>query len=213
MTGCVALLRSVNVGGHNRVPMAELRDLFAELGFPGARTHLNSGNVIFDVDIDESTTTNTAARLRDGIADRFAVDTPVLLRTRSQLDAVLAQEPFDGLDFDPARLAVVFADPAIDADTAALIKVPAGHPERAEVCHGELLIHYPNGLGKSTLTAQFWRPLKNRAITVRNWRTVTRLRDMLTGLPVSRTTSVPTVCHPARASGHGKPPARRHGRC
>lgn len=52
----IALLRGVNVGGKNRVPMKELQDCFEEIGFTNVKTYINSGNVLFDSDTvtDES---------------------------------------------------------------------------------------------------------------------------------------------------------------
>ena len=72
MAGTVALLRGVNVGGRNKVPMAELRTLCGELGYPEATTFIASGNVVFPESVPD------AALLGDAIAERFGVQTTVV---------------------------------------------------------------------------------------------------------------------------------------
>lgn len=172
MTTYVALLRGINVGGHNKVPMAELRELFAELGHPGARTFIQSGNVVFDAETDAAT---LAAEVSAGIARRFGHTVPVLVRDRAELDAVLAADPFAGRGLDPAKVGVVFLSAPV-----APVTVPPPHPEEAVVVGRELFIHYPDGMGKSKLDRSgFFKQLGDVATTTRNWRTVTKLRAMM----------------------------------
>src|SRR5690349_16774971 len=83
----VALLRAVNVGGRSKVPMADLRALFEELGHTEVQTYIASGNVVFGGKPD-------ARRLERALADRFGVETTVILRTAKQLEAVLDAHPF-----------------------------------------------------------------------------------------------------------------------
>ncbi|ADD45079.1 DUF1697 domain-containing protein [Stackebrandtia nassauensis] len=174
MATYVALLRGINVGGHNKLPMAELRDLFATLGHPGARTYIQSGNVVFDAEAEASDLERDIAA---GIADRFGYTVAVMVRSREQLDAVLAAHPFGGRDLDPAKVAVVFLSATVDAVT-----VPEGYPEEAVSVGRELFIHYPDGMGKSKLDRSgFWKQLGDTKTTVRNWRTVTKLREMMDG--------------------------------
>ncbi|MGH8876259.1 MAG: aminopeptidase N [Stackebrandtia sp.] len=174
MTSWVALLRGINVGGHKKLPMAELRALFAELGYPGARTFIQSGNVVFDADTDAET---LRASIEAGIAGTFGFEVPVLVRDKARLEAVLAANPFAGRDLEPSKLAVVFLSAPLTEAT-----VPDGHPEEAGVGAGELFIYYPNGMGKSKLDRSvFWKQLGDTTTTVRNWRTVNKLREMMDG--------------------------------
>lgn len=174
MTTYVALLRGINVGGHNKVPMAELRELFAALGHRGARTYIQSGNVVFDAEADAGT---LEREIKAGIAKRFGFDVPVMVRSRAELDMVLAAHPFGDRELDPAKVAVVFLSGPIGEVTVA-----DGYPEEAVSAGRELFIHYPDGMGRSKLDRSgFWKQLGDVTTTTRNWRTVTMLRQLMDG--------------------------------
>jgi uncharacterized protein (DUF1697 family) len=163
----VALLRAVNVGGRGKVPMAELRDLFEELGHTEVQTYIASGNVVFAGKPD-------AQRLERAIADRFGVETTVILRTAKQLQAVLGAHPFGK---DTSQTYVTFL---VDKPTAAAVK--AVHaleiaPDEARVIGRELYLRFPQGLGRSKTPARVDRALKV-AGTNRNWRTVAKLAEL-----------------------------------
>ena len=83
----IALLRGVNVGGKNKIAMAELKQGFEALGFTEVRTHLNSGNVIF------SGEEALAGRIQAMIRERFGLDVPVLVVTQAWLEDIFNQAP------------------------------------------------------------------------------------------------------------------------
>ena len=85
----VALLRAVNVGGKNKVPMADLRDLFESMGHSEVSTFIQSGNVIFS-----AAKSVTPKSLETAISKRFHVDTTVVLRTPGELEKVVKANPF-----------------------------------------------------------------------------------------------------------------------
>src|ERR1700689_4852379 len=90
MTAQIALLRGINVGAHNRIPMADLRGLLAELGYPDARTLVQSGNIVLST---EPAPDKLATELERAIAGRFGIQTPVIVRTRDELAAVVELDP------------------------------------------------------------------------------------------------------------------------
>jgi len=92
MAVIVAMLRGVNVGGHNRVPMEELRKLCASLKLRGAQTYVQSGNVIFKT--DEKDLVALAKRIEGAIAKKFGFQTDVVLRSAAELRGVVARNPF-----------------------------------------------------------------------------------------------------------------------
>src|SRR5215472_4996910 len=102
----VALLRGINLGGKNRLPMKELRALFTEAGCAGARTYIQSGNVIFDA------SSRVAARVPGfvaaQIANRFGYTTPIIVRTSEQIGVVLRGNPFLAAGAAESELHVVF---------------------------------------------------------------------------------------------------------
>lgn len=171
MTTYVVLLRGVNVGGHRKVPMAQLREALEEAGFDRVRTYIQSGNVVLDADRDAGAVGDEVAAV---IADRFGHTVPVMVRSAADLDRIVAQDPFAGRDLDESKVTVTFlSGPAPD------LAVPAGQPEEARTDGTEVWVHYPDGMGRSTLDRSgFWKPLGDVAGTTRNLRTVRRLRDM-----------------------------------
>jgi uncharacterized protein (DUF1697 family) len=103
----VAMLRGVNVGGHNRVPMEELRKLCASLKLRGAQTYVQSGNAIFWT--DEKNFVALAKRVEEAIAKKFGFQTDVVLRSATELRGVVARNPFAKRSaIVPGKLLVTF---------------------------------------------------------------------------------------------------------
>ena len=175
MTGWVALLRGINVGGRNVVPMAELRVLVERNGGGSVGSYIQSGNVLFTH--EETDRAALARRLEDAVAAAFGVTSPVVLRTSAELARIAGSHPF-GTDTD--RTHVAFLDRAPD-EPGALESVEAA-PDLFELDGTEVYLRYPNGVHGSRLTgALLERRLGVRA-TIRNWRTVTRLAELADSL-------------------------------
>ena len=175
----VALLRGVNVGGHRRVPMADLRGLCEGLGFGEVATYIQSGNVVFTSD---HSVEEVGRRLEAAIAERFgfAVAVAVVVRTRAELAAVAASHPFAGRQTDLAKLHVVFFEEPPPPEAVAALKAADTSPDEVAVEGREAFVHYPNGSGRSKLSLDEFGEG-----TARNWRTVTKLLELLEGLDVA----------------------------
>lgn len=174
MTGWVALLRAVNLGARNKVPMSQLRALLERAGHGDVRTYIQSGNVLFRHESGDRAA--VAQRLEDAIADAFGVTTTAILRTFDELRAVAASHPFGP---DTSRTYVTFLAAAPDPDAVARL---AGHdpsPDRYELAGSDLYLHYPNGVQGSRLTAARVERLLGVPGTARNWRTVTSLAALV----------------------------------
>ncbi len=171
----VALLRGINLGGHNRVSMPDLRALFGSLGAEDVATHVQSGNVIFKSD-------KGAGKLTEAIEKRIRRDlglsVTVLLRTQPQLAKVVAGNPFAEDGKEPTKLHVTFL-----AEKPVLARARELDPERAapdefHVVGQEIYLHCPNGYGRSKLTNAYFEKHLGVAATTRNWRTVTKLAEL-----------------------------------
>ena len=106
MTTYVALLRAINVSGRNKIPMADLQALFTGLGHDDVNTYLQSGNVVFHT--KRATTRDLASAIEARIARDLGLEVPVLVRTRRELETLLADNPFVGPRVDPKTLHAVF---------------------------------------------------------------------------------------------------------
>ena len=177
MAAWVALLRGINLGGHHRVPMAELRSLVAELGHGDVATYVQSGNLVFTA-ADTRAADDITAELEAAIESRFGFGVPVLLRSRHEIERIAARHPFEDREDEPAKLHVFFL--AGDPDPR---RLAAWHPERyapdeAIVDGCEVYVHFPNGMGRSKFAFDF-----GTTATARNWRTVLALAGVARELP------------------------------
>ncbi len=173
----VALLRGVNVGGRNLVPMPELAATFEEAGCAGVRTYIQSGNVLF------AAPAALARRLPGAIAariqERHRLRVPVIVRSAGQLRRVAAENPFLRAGADPKLLHVAFL--AEEPASAAVGRLdPARSPPDAfAVPGGEVYLSLPNGVGRTRLTNDYLDRTLGTTSTLRNWNTVLRLVALL----------------------------------
>ncbi|MEV6792051.1 DUF1697 domain-containing protein [Streptomyces sp. NPDC051320] len=173
-----ALLRGINVSGHNKVPMAELRALLTELGHQNVRTHLNSGNAVFS---SESTDQDElAAGLEKAIQNHFGFSVPCLVRDGRYLRAVAEACPFPAAELAGKQLHVTYFSGPVDLGRFAAIDPEAYLPEEFRLGDRALYLYAPDGLGRSKLAEVLNRPAVNRGITgtSRNWNTVVKLVEM-----------------------------------
>ncbi|MFJ1621511.1 DUF1697 domain-containing protein [Streptomyces sp. NPDC088190] len=178
MTMYAALLRGINVSGHKRVPMAELRALLTELGHGDVRTHLQSGNAVFSSASDDENA--LAAELERAIEQRFGFPVPCLVRDGAYLAAVAAACPFPAAELEGKQMHITYYDRPVDADRFARIDPAAYLPEAFSLGDRALYLYAPDGLGRSKLAEALSRSsvTKDTVATSRNWNTVARLVEL-----------------------------------
>ncbi len=175
------MLRGVNVGGHNRLAMTDLRDLLSTLGFGDVVTYVQSGNAVF-------TGSGSPAVVARAIADRIAADlgleVPVIARSGHHLLEVVEGNPLAGLDADPKALHVTFLSEPPDPDRVAELVALAGRfgADRFEVIGQEVYLHCPRGYGVTKVGNTFLERRLGVTATTRNWRTVLTLAAMVGGV-------------------------------
>ncbi|HEV3292206.1 MAG TPA: DUF1697 domain-containing protein, partial [Streptosporangiaceae bacterium] len=184
MASHVALLRGINVGGRNKVPMTDLREVVTSLGHTGVTTYIQTGNVLFST--ADTDTAKLAAALESAIAERFGIWSSVVVLSRDELAEVLASNPYPD-EPNPKLVHVVFlnAEPPEDllarivaAESAAAAK---GSRDTVRAVGRALFLHTPDGYGTSELAQVLFRiisaPAKQKkqplAATARNWSTAT----------------------------------------
>jgi uncharacterized protein (DUF1697 family) len=177
MTRYAVLLRAVNVGGHNKVPMARLREIAADLGYTEVATYVQSGNLVVSADTDKPA--QVEAAVADALRRELDVDVDVIVRGRKELAAAIAANPFSDIATDDKRLLVSFLTAAPPADKVTALDVDQFAPERFAVGDRCLYLWHPDGVGRSKMAAAPWDRRLGVRGTGRNWRTVTTLLDML----------------------------------
>jgi uncharacterized protein (DUF1697 family) len=169
----VALLRGVNVGGHAKVTMAALREACEAIGCSDVATYIQSGNVVLSSPLAAG---ELRAALEEAIPERTGVSPVVLVRSRAQMAKVITGNPLP--EADTRNLHVAFLTEKLDRQAAAGLREIEFPPEELAIRGTEIYLHLPNGLGRAKLPPVLGRRLPVPT-TVRNWRTVTKLREML----------------------------------
>ena len=175
----VALLRGINVGGHNKLPMKELSALFEKAECHSVRTYIQSGNVIFDPGTQDPA--SLPSRITDLITERFGYQIPVVLRSAQELKTVVENNPFAAEDFDPKTLLVAFLAQKPTADAVAGLDPDRSPPDRFVVRGQEIYVNYPDGVRRSKLTNAYFDSKLGTISTARNWRTTLKLLELAQG--------------------------------
>ena len=171
----VALLRGINVSGHNKVPMAELRALAEEIGLADVRTYIQSGNLFFSADKQDG----LEEKLETAIERRF-IPVPVIVRSAAEWARYPASNPFpEAAEAEPNRVMMMLSKAPPKPDAVAALQERARDGERIASAGGALWIHYPDGAGTSRLSPSLIDRLIGSPATARNWRTVLKIQEML----------------------------------
>jgi uncharacterized protein (DUF1697 family) len=167
----VAFLRAVNVGGRNKVPMADLRALLEDAGYGNVRTYIASGNVVFDGPAKRAA---LAAAIESLVADSFGVTTTVMLRKPKDLGAIVAAHPFGS---KTSETHVAFLAKAPGKSAAARLEEAAGGGH-VVLAGAEVYLRLPRGVHGSRLSGTRVESLLGVPATFRNWRTVVTLAEL-----------------------------------
>ena len=177
MGGFIALLRGINVGGHAKVPMAELRALAEGLGWEDVRTYIQSGNLAFEAK-GKAPALETA--LEQALGGHFGFAPAVIVRSAADWGAFDRANPFPKESAaEPNRVMIGLSKQKPRAGAAEALEERAAAGERVREAAGALWFHYPQGAGTSKLTPGLIDRLVGSPLTARNWRTFLKLKEML----------------------------------
>jgi uncharacterized protein (DUF1697 family) len=176
-TTYVALLRGINVGGNNKLPMKDLAALVGACGGRDVRTYIQSGNVVFGASAgtDEKT---LASKLAKRIAADHGLAIPVVLRTAAELAQVAERNPFLAAGKAIETLYVMFLADTPGKAAIATLDPRRSPPDELAVVGREVYLHLPNGAGRSKLTNAYLDSKLQTVSTARNWRTLLALIEM-----------------------------------
>jgi uncharacterized protein (DUF1697 family) len=178
----LALLRGINLGGHNKIAMADLRKVATALGHTDVTTYIQSGNVVFTT--KDTDTAALAAAFERAIAEGLGIRPRVVVLSRDELAQVVADNPYPD-EPNPKNVHAIFLseDPSPDLmDTVAAASrqvAQKGSRDSAQVAGRTVYLHTPDGYGRSELAALLARAGGGKSAgiagTARNWATVTKL--------------------------------------
>ncbi|MCH7699241.1 MAG: DUF1697 domain-containing protein [Chloroflexi bacterium] len=174
----IALLRGVNVGGHKKVAMSDLRDFIRELGFDGVRSLIQSGNLVFQG--SARTGADLERMLEVAAQERLDLRTTFFVRTAKEWEAIIARNPFpDAAENDPNHLVVMCLKDTPPLNAVQALQDAIRGPETVRAVGRHLYIVYPAGIGRSKLTIKLIEAKLGTQGTGRNWNTVLKLAALM----------------------------------
>jgi uncharacterized protein (DUF1697 family) len=175
----LALLRGINVGGKNKLPMNALSEMFVSAGCKDVQTYIQSGNVVFSA--PPGVSARVADRVTTLIDQQFGFQTPVILRTTQQLRAVILHNPFLHAGGGLKALHVMFLASTPSPPNIEKLDPDRSPPDAFRVLGQEVYLHLPHGVANSKLTNAYFDSKLATTSTSRNWRTVTKLLELMEG--------------------------------
>ena len=174
----IALMRGINVGGKNKLPMTDLKRIFEDIGCEAVETYIQSGNVIFDAKRAIATRVETQAAAE--IERRHGLTVPVISRAAADLARIVKGNPFQHESADPKTLHVGFLKDTPTVDQLSHLDKDRSPPDAFQVIDQEIYLFCPNGLARTKLTTDYFDRTLSTVTTVRNWNTVTMLLRLST---------------------------------
>jgi uncharacterized protein (DUF1697 family) len=177
MTRYIALLRGINVGGKNIIKMAELKMAFEQEGFQSVATYINSGNVLFDSELDENTVQSTCEAL---IESNFGLKIPVGIISAEELHNALAHAPVWWNGDQDSKHNALFVIAPMTAETVCTL-VGEIKPEYEKLaCHGKVIFWSAPlaTFSRTRLTKIVQSKTAYSAITIRNANTTLKLAEL-----------------------------------
>ena len=173
----VALLRGINVGGKNMLPMKELAAMFGKAGCGDVVTYIQSGNVVFRA--SDKVVTGLGGRIAKQVEAQFGIRVPVVLRSAAEIDAVIRRNPFLKTGASEEMLYVCFLADEPGKELVAGLDAGRSSPDVFDLVRREIYMQLVNGMARTKLTNAYFDSKLKTVSTMRNWRTVLKLAEML----------------------------------
>ncbi len=179
MDTIIALLRGINVGGHNKLPMRDLKTLLKGLGLANVQTYIQSGNVVLQS--DHSDLPALAQEIGAAIGESHGFEPQILLLRLVDLQTAVSQNPFPAAEENHKTLHFYFLEHIPPNPDLALLEAIKSDSEQFTLIDSVFYLYAPDGIGRSKLAAKVERAM-GVAATARNWRTVSKVLAMGTAV-------------------------------
>ena len=175
----IALLRGINVGGHNRLPMSGLSQILKSAGCEQVKTYIQSGNVVFKADIESAS--QFAEQIGQAIEQEHGCCPATHLITVDELAEAIASNPYPQATTEPKTLHLSFLERSPAEELVSAAKQLLSESESFKVIGSLLYLHAPEGIGRSKFAGGIDGALQMQT-TGRNWRTVVKLEELATSI-------------------------------
>jgi uncharacterized protein (DUF1697 family) len=174
----IAILRGINVAGHNPIRMKQLRDLCNLLGFQSVETYVQSGNIVFQTKMENPSV--LSKRINERLLQSSGFNAPVVVRTRGEMQSVIANNPFvKERGVDPSKLHVTFLSETPKKGSRKRLEALATSPDRFHAAPREIYLYCPNGYGRTQISNTAIEKALSVTATTRNWNTTKTLAEMV----------------------------------
>ncbi|MFD0963417.1 DUF1697 domain-containing protein [Pseudofulvibacter geojedonensis] len=176
MNKFIVFLRGINVGGHHKILMADLRNLLNKNGYLNSKTYIQSGNIILD---SHKNAKQISKHVKELIAKEYQFNIPVITISGEELLNCFSQNPFLNLENDIKKLHVTFLSDIPNKANVKNLDIPIYNNDQYNVKGKIIYLHTPDGFAKTKFNiVTFEKKLLVQA-TTRNWNTITKLVNLL----------------------------------
>ncbi len=171
----ISLLRGINVSGHKKILMADLKALYEGLGFEQIKTYIQSGNVVFEAENED----NLAAKIEKAILDKYGFEVPVTIILLADLGTIMSNNPFlNQVNVDAEKLHITFLSATPDAVLQQKLEAISFAPDEFIINENTVYLHCPINYGNSKLTNTFFESKLKVKATTRNLKTCNVLLEL-----------------------------------
>lgn len=181
MTIYIALLRGINVGGHNKIKMADLRGALEGLGLSRVQTYIQSGNIVFETEMAEEPLSNL---IQQGIETHFGLTISVILRTAEEFKQIIRDCPYDkDLLAEGQSIHCCLLNAAPSQKEIDLLAQTESGKDEYQIIGREIYLYFHQSMLDSKLSNQFQK--FRIPVTMRNWNTMNKIAAMVTEVETS----------------------------
>lgn len=179
MNKYVALFRGLNVGGHNKITMVDLKAMLEGAACQKVTTYIQSGNAVFESEIAAN---KIETHLEDAFEKQFGYAVEVMVRSDAQLQTAYDNFPFFDEDRELRFMMTGFAKSDFATEAEAVLKDVADGDELVQIVGNQVHFYFANGSGRSKLGALNFAKKIGTPLTLRNRRTVGKLLELINAL-------------------------------
>jgi uncharacterized protein (DUF1697 family) len=174
----IAFLRGINVGGHRKILMADLKKLLITIGFENVTTYIQSGNVVFSAN-EISSFQECEMKIEKQILEHFGFDVPVIIRSKEEIQNLLFSNPFlqDSTN-NPERFFVTFLSDFPSVEQISLIEKFDFSPDKFKIGGKDIFLYCPGNYSDTKLSNKFFESKLEKKATSRNWKTVLKMLEI-----------------------------------
>jgi uncharacterized protein (DUF1697 family) len=173
----IALLRGINVGGHKKIKMTDLKVVLEKLGYESVETYIQSGNVVFKS--EETNVQKIEEQIENGITKTFGFEIPVLVKKRAEVENILKESPYKKTeDLEANRIYYVLLKRKLKPDLSANLNQDDYPTELFSISENCIYLNCINGAGKAKLTNNIIERKLEVSTTTRNHRTLLKLLEI-----------------------------------